>query len=301
MATIVVAGGSGFLGRYLRARFERDRHRVLTLTRRPKPGVATDLHWQPDGNRGPWADRLEGVEAVFNLAGENIGEKRWTTSRKRALRESRLLSTRSLVDAVQKCRTPPRVFVSASGSNYYGAHGDEPVTERRPPGHDFLAEMCVAWEREASRLANHPTTRLAIARSGLVMGVDGGALKEMIRPFRFGLGATLGTGRQFMPWIHVDDWTEMAAWLVATDAARGPFNFTSPTPVTNREFTKTLASVLRRPAVFQAPGFAVKLILGEVAEFLLTGQRLLPAHAERMGFQFRFRELEPALRDLLRK
>jgi uncharacterized protein (TIGR01777 family) len=156
----------------------------------------------------------------------------------------------------------------------------------------------VAWEREASALAEDSRTRLVINRSGLVLSPDGGLLKEMLLPFKLGFGATLGSGQQYMPWIHVDDWVEMAAWLVRDDAARGPFNLTAPNPVTNREFTKTLARVIRRPALFTAPAFALKVLLGEFAQFALTGQRVLPAHAEQLGFSFRFRNLEPALRDL---
>ncbi len=298
MATIVLAGGSGFLGRKLAARFEQDGIDVLTLTRRPRPGVRTDVFWKPGVIAAQWTERLEGAHALFNLAGENLGEKRWTKARKRALADSRIAATRSLVDAIRRCRVPPHVFVSASAVGYYGAHGDEHVTERTPHGSDALAQLCVAWEREASEIAGDRRTRLAITRSGLVMSPDGGALKEMLLPFRLGLGATLGSGRQFWPWIHIDDWVELAAWLVATDSARGVFNLTAPNPVTNHEFTKALARAIHRPALFQAPGFALKMILGEFAEFVLTGQRALPAHAESLGFQFKFRELEPALRDL---
>ena len=298
MPTIILAGGSGFLGRKLAARFKRDGAEVLTLTRHPRAGVATDLMWNPGVTAAQWAERFEGALAVFNLAGENLGEKRWTETRKRALKESRIVATRSLVDAIRRCHTPPRVFVSQSAIGYYGAHGDEPVTETTPPGRDALAQICVAWEREASARAGDSRTRLVINRTGLVLSPDGGLLKEMLLPFKLGLGATLGSGRQFMPWIHVDDWVGLAAWLVAADAATGPFNLTAPNPVTNREFTKTLARVIHRPALFNAPAVALNVLLGEFAQFALTGQRVLPARAEELGFQFRFRELEPALHDL---
>ena len=301
MPTIILAGGSGFLGRKLEARFERDGTEVLTLTRHPRAGVRTDLLWKPGVTAAQWAERFEGALAVVNLAGENLGEKRWTEARKRVLKESRIAATRSLVDAIRRCQTPPRAFVSSSAIGYYGAHGDEPVTETTPPGRDALAQICVAWEREASALAGNSRTRLAINRSGLVLSPDGGLLKEMLLPFKLGLGATLGSGRQFMPWIHVDDWVELMAWLVSTNAAAGPFNLTAPNPVTNREFTKALARTIHRPALFKAPAFALNLLLGEFAEFVLTGQRVLPEHAESLGFQFRFRELEPALRDLFKR
>jgi uncharacterized protein len=301
MPTIILAGGSGFLGRKLAARFKRDSAEVLTLTRHPRAGVATDLMWNPGVTAAQWAERFEGALAVFNLAGENLGEKRWTEARKRALKESRIVATRSLVDAIRRCHTPPRVFVSQSAIGYYGAHGDEPVTETTPPGRDALAQICVAWEREASALAGDTRTRLVISRTGLVLSPDGGLLKELLLPFKLGLGATLGSGRQFMSWIHVDDWVGLAAWLVATDAATGPFNLTAPNPVTNREFTKTLARVIHRPALFNAPAFALNMLLGEFAQFALTGQRVLPAMAEQLGFQFRFRELDSALHDLFKR
>jgi uncharacterized protein (TIGR01777 family) len=298
MPTIVLAGGSGFLGRRLASHFQRLGADVLTLTRHPRPGAPTDLPWTPGVTAAQWTERLEGAAAVFNLAGENLGEKRWSNPRKQSLIESRIVATRTLVEAIGRCQTPPRAFVSSSAVGYYGAHGDEPVIESTPPGRDPLAELCVAWEREASALADNPRTRLAIMRSGLVLAPDGGALKEMLLPFKLGLGATLGSGRQYWPWIHIDDWVSLAAWLVANDAARGPFNLTAPSPVTNREFTRALAHALHRPALFRAPGFALRAILGELAEFVLTGQRALPAHAEKLGFQFKFRDLQPALRDL---
>lgn len=296
--TIVLAGGSGFLGRALAARLAPE-HRVLTLTRHPRPGAASDIAWAPDGTAGPWAAALDGADAVVNLAGEGIADRRWTRSRKAALLSSRVRATRSLAAALRLASAPPRVFVSSSGVGYYGARGDEPVTEDAPPGTDFLAGLAAEWEREA-RAAESQATRVAIVRTGLVLDPTGGALQPLLLPFRLGLGAQLGSGRQYMPWIHIADWVALAAWIIATDRAAGPFNATSPTPVTNAEFTRTLARVLRRPAVLRAPAFAVKLALGEMGEvLLLTGQRALPVRAERMGFQFRFRELEPALRDLL--
>ena len=218
-------------------------------------------------------------------------------ARKELLRSSRLLPTRTLARAIAQCSRPPRVFVSASGVGYYGPHGDDLVTETAPAGTDFLAQLCVEWEKEAHAI-DATRTRVAILRTGLVFDRDEGALKQMLLPFKLGLGATLGSGRQFMPWIHVDDWTRLAAWLIATDAASGAFNVAAPEPVTNREFTATLASVLRRPAVARAPAFALHLALGELADALLTGQRAVPAHAEQLGFTFTYRTLRPALESL---
>ena len=292
--TVVLAGGSGFLGGKLRAHLEHGGHRVLTLTRSPRPDQPGDVAWTPDGNPGQLAQHLDGVDAVVNLAGENIAGTFWSPARKARLRDSRLLATRTIVRALAACARPPQALISASAVGYYGAHGDEIVTERTPPGSDFLAQLCVDWEQEA-RAAG---IRLAIVRSGLVLGADGGALKKMLLPFKLGLGATLGSGRQYMPWIHVDDWVALVTWLIGTDRAAGAFNATAPAPVTNREFTRTLGRVLRRPAVFQAPAFVIRIGLGEMADMLLTGQRVLPAAAEELGFRFAHRELEPALRSL---
>ena len=295
--TVVLAGGSGFLGSKLRAQLERDGHRVVNLTRSPRRDGPSDVRWQPDGSAGQLAPHLEGADAVVNLAGENIAGRFWSEARKAQLRNSRLLATRTIVHAIAACERPPKALVSGSAVGYYGAHGDETVTERTPPGTDFLARLCVDWEQEA-RAVDSAKTRLVIVRTGVVLGADGGALKKMVLPFKLGLGATMGSGDQYMPWIHVGDWVSMIGWLIGADRAMGAFNASAPTPVTNRDFTRTLGRVLRRPAVFHAPAFVLKIGLGELANMLLTGQRVLPAAAEEMGFRFAYRELEPALRSL---
>lgn len=295
MVTIVLAGGSGFLGRKLAKRIEGEGHRAITLTR--SPSGSNQVGWQPDGTAGDLARHIDNVDAIVNLAGEGIADKRWTAERKQALRNSRIRSTRTLVAAMKQCTRPPRVFVSGSGIGYYGPHGDEPVTEATPPGDDFLARLCVEWEQEA-RLAASPATRVVIVRSGLALDRDGGALARMLLPFKLGLGATIGSGKQYFPWIHAEDWTAMVWWLIRNDQARGDFNATAPEPVTNREFTRTLGRVLRRPAVLVAPAFVLRAALGELASSLIEGQRVLPAHAEQLGFRFTHRILEPALESM---
>lgn len=237
------------------------------------------------------------MDAVVNLAGEGIADKRWTAARKEALRNSRVLSTRTLVRAIAACAQPPRVFVSGSAIGYYGPHGDEPITESTAPGSDFLARLCIEWEQEA-RMAESPRTRVAIIRTGVALAGDGGALKKMLLPFQLGLGATIGSGDQFMPWIHAGDWVAMVAWLIQDRRAAGAFNATAPEPVTNRAFTRTLGRVLGRPAIFHAPAFVLRAALGEMSSMLVNGQRVLPAAAEQMGFRFTHRTLEPALRSL---
>ncbi len=283
------------MGRKLAKRLEGDGHSVTTLTRRPAGGA--DVQWNPDGSAGTLPQHLDGKDAVINLAGEGIADKRWTAERKEALRSSRLLATRTLVRAVAQCARAPKVFISASGVGYYGARGNEAITESDSAGTDFLSRLCVEWEQEA-RLVESAATRLAIVRTGLALGDDGGALAKMLLPFKLGLGATIGSGDQFMSWIHVDDWTAMVSWAIQDTRVTGAFNATAPEPVTNRSFTRTLARVLRRPAVLHAPAFVLRIVLGELAEALVTGQRVLPAYAEQLGFRFTHRALEPALRSL---
>lgn len=292
---IVIAGGSGFLGQKLVKRLERDGHAVTILTRRP--AGPNDVQWNPDGSPGTLRAHLDRTTAVINLAGEGIADQRWSAARKAALRDSRILATRTLVRAVAQCARPPRVFVSGSAVGYYGPHGDEALTESSPAGSDFLAQLCVQWEQEA-RQVESPATRLAIVRTGLPLARDGGALAKMLLPFKLGLGATLGSGDQFIPWIHVDDWTALVAWLLQDERAAGAFNAAAPSPETNRTFTRTLGRVLRRPAVLHAPGFVLRAALGEMSTVLVNGQRMVPAGAEQMGFRFTHRALEPALQSL---
>lgn len=293
--TIVIAGGSGFLGTKLCKRLESEGHKVLVLSRRPSAGT-NQIAWQPDGNAGELPRYLDGVDAVVNLAGENMADKRWSAARKAALKSSRILSTRTLVRATAAMARPPGIFITNSAIGYYGPRGDEPVTESMPPGSDFLARLCVEWEDEARGLDS--ATRLVIVRTGLALDRDGGALGKMLLPFKLCLGSTLGSGDQVMSWIHIDDWTAMLSWLIHDDRASGVFNATAPAPVTNRTFTHTLGRVLHRPAILHAPGFVLHAALGEMASMLLTGQRVLPAAAEQDGFRFLHRTLEPALESL---
>ncbi|HWI17644.1 MAG TPA: TIGR01777 family oxidoreductase [Vicinamibacterales bacterium] len=292
--TIVIAGGSGFLGQKLVKRLQDEGHRTAVLSRSARNGA---IQWQPDGSPGSLRQHLEGVDAVVNLAGEGIADKRWTQARREALRSSRILPTRTLVRAIAACAEPPRVFISGSGIGYYGPRGDEPITEAKEPGSDFLARLCVEWEQEA-RIAESARTRVAIVRTGVALAADGGALKKMLLPFKLGLGATIASGDQYMPWIHADDWTAMVSWMIQQERATGAFNATAPTPVTNRDFTRTLGRVLHRPAILHAPAFAMRIALGEMSSMLEHGQRVLPAAAEHIGFRFAHRTLEPALRSL---
>lgn len=294
---VILAGGSGFLGRALQRSLEHDGHHVRILTRRPRH--PHHIAWQPDGTVGTWAEALSRTDVLVNLAGANLAGGRWTAVRRRLLRDSRLLATRSLVRALHAASPRPRAFLSASAVGYYGDTGDARVTESSPPGSGFLASLCVEWEREAADAA--ALTRVVRMRSGVVLHPSGGALRTMLLPFRLGLGGRLGSGRQYFSWIHLEDWIALVRWLADTEQASGAFNLTAPHPVSNAEFTRALARTLRRPAVLALPALALRAAFGDLASTLLTGQRVVPDRALSMGFRFRFPDIDSALQDLLRR
>ena len=291
---IVIAGGTGFLGTPLAAALAADRHDVVVLSR--TAGAADHIvPWQPDGTVGPWARVVDGAAAVVNLAGESIAGRRWTAAHKQRILDSRVRATRSLAAAIRRAAQPPAVLVSGSAVGYYGPHGDDLVTEATPPGADFLADVCLRWEQEAT--AAGPQTRVVCIRTGLVLERDGGALPQMLPPFRLGAGGPVGSGAQYWPWIHRLDWINLVRWAIDSPTVSGPVNATAPRPVTNREFARTLGRVLHRPAVLPAPAFALRLMLGEMADaLLLSGQRAVPDAATRNGFSFRYPTVEEALR-----
>jgi uncharacterized protein (TIGR01777 family) len=290
---IVIAGGSGFLGSGLARSFHRDGHDVALLTRRPRnPG---DVAWDPSSPDGKWMTAIDGAGAVINLAGESIAARRWSAAQKGRILESRLVATRAIVTAIAEARVPPGILVSASAVGFYGPRHAEELTERSPAGSDYLASVCVAWEAQALEAAAR--TRVVLLRTGVVLDRDEGALPQLAQPFKLFAGGTVGSGNQYYSWIHRDDWTRMVRWAIDTPDVAGPLNVTAPAPVTNREFAKVLGRVLHRPAIVPAPAFALRLLLGEMADALvLDGQRVLPAKATFNGFEFTYTELEPALR-----
>jgi hypothetical protein len=276
---IVVAGGTGFLGRPLAAALAADGHDDVVA--RGRSGVA--------------ASDIDGAGVVVNLAGESIAGRRWSASHKQRILDSRVQATRSLVSAIQAAAAPPPVFISGSAVGYYGPLGDAAVTEASPAGSDFLAQVCVQWEREAL-IAASDRTRVVCIRTGLVLEKDGGALPQMLPPFRFGAGGPVGSGRQCWPWIHRDDWIALVRWAITTPTVNGPINATAPSPVTNAEFARALGRAMHRPAFMPAPAFALRFLLGEMADgLLLSGQRAVPAKAQRLGFQFKYAKLDDAL------
>lgn len=294
---IVIAGGTGFLGQSLAAALERGGHQPIVLSRRPHhaSGRIPVVQWTPDGSTGPWATAIDGAGAVVNLAGESIAAHRWTAKHKHRILDSRVRATRSLVEAIGRASAPPPVFVSGSAVGYYGALDDRIATEETPPGHDFLAGVCVAWEAEAMRAAT-ARTRTVCIRTGLVLDREGGALPQMLAPFWLGVGGPLGSGRQYWPWIHRQDWIDLVRFAIETPTVSGPLNATAPQPLPNKAFARTLGRAMHRPALVPAPGFALKLLLGEMAEgLLLSGQRAVPAKAERLGYTFTYARLDDAL------
>jgi hypothetical protein len=297
---IVITGGTGLIGGRLARELAAAGHDVVVLTRdpvraAPPPGVRA-AGWDAETAEG-WGPLADGALGIVHLAGEPI-EGRWTAAKKRRIRDSRVGSSRAVLAAIEAARTKPAWLLQASGAGYYGPRGDEPLTEEAGPGDDFLARVSIEWEA-ATAPAEALGVRRALLRTGLVLAAEEGLLARMVTPFRLGLGGPLGSGRQVMPWIHLADEVAAIRFLARTDAARGPFNLAAPGAVTNAEFTRTLARVLRRPAVFRVPKFALRLALGEMAELALTGQRAVPRALEALGFRFRFPQLEAALRDLL--
>lgn len=294
---VVIAGGSGFLGRALKARLLQRGDSVRILTRRPD--APDHVAWTPTDQKGTWVDVVATADAVVNLAGEPIEAVRWTDARKKALTDSRIESTRGIVTALQRIQREG-VLLNASAVGYYGNRGSEVLTEASPPGDDFLARLCQQWEREAIKAAS--VRRVIRLRTGLVLDARHGALAKLLPPFRLGLGGPMGSGSQYWSWIHVDDWVRLAIFAMDERRIEGPLNLAAPRPVTNAQFAKALGRTLHRPAVLPAPGFALKLLLGEMAEaMVLSGQRIGVNRAAELGFTFSFPALPEALDELLQR
>lgn len=302
MANVLVTGGTGFIGTRVCTALHQQGDTVRVLSRDPtraqtKLKWAREFHgWTPETEKLP-SEATSDVNAVVHLAGETIAG-RWNTEKKRRIRDSRVLSTRNLVTSFEKVETKPNVLVCASAIGYYGDSGDEHFTEVSPAGTDFLAEVCEEWEAEAQK-ASAFGIRVVMVRIGLVLGLGGGLLAQVLLPFKMGVGGILGSGQQWMSWVHVDDVVGIVLHALENGEISGPLNATAPVPVRNTEFTKTLGSVLRRPTLFPVPKFGLRLMMGEFADFVLLSQNVLPEKTEVSGYEFRYRTLEPALRDLL--
>ena len=302
---VLVTGATGFIGNQLLIQFKDKNVDLVVLTRNPKtagvrlPVDSQILSWNLNSSDlSP--EKMEGIDAVVHLAGAGVADKRWSDKRKREIRESRISSTRQLVDAFSKLETKPKVFVSASAIGIYGDRGDEILDENSDMGQDFLSHVCQDWEQEALK-AESLGIRTVCLRTGIVLGNDGGALKRMLPPFRLGLGGPLGDGKQWMSWIHVRDLAKLAIHCIETQTVRGSVNAVSPNPETNSGFTKKLAKELGRPAFFPVPAFGLKLALGELSSLLLGSQRVSSKKAVDSGFKFMYPNLETALKAICEK
>ena len=295
---VLVTGASGLIGSALVPLLTAEGHRVTRLVRTtPAPGEAA-IPWDPMAGRLE-AARLEGIDAVVHLAGENIATGRWTPAKKARIRDSRVRGTRLLCETLAQLQHPPQVLVSASAIGYYGNRGDTVLHEDSPPGEDFLAQVCRDWEAATAPAAQRGV-RVVRLRIGVVLSATGGALAKMLLPFRLGLGGVVGSGRQYISWIAIDDIVGVILYCLGNEAMEGPVNAVAPQAVTNAEFTRTLGRVLRRPTLFPLPAFVARLLFGEMAEaLLLASTRVQPARLQTAGYRFLYPELEGALRHLL--
>jgi uncharacterized protein (TIGR01777 family) len=295
---ILISGSHGLVGTALIKSLEPDGHEIYRLVRH-YPGSPNEIEWSPD-RYSIALSLIEGFDAVVHLAGEPIAEGRWTDEKKKRIRESRVKGTKLLSDALANLTQPPKTLISASAVGYYGDRDDEVLTETSAPGNDFLSEVCVEWEQATS----HATTmgiRVMNTRFGIILAKNGGALKKMLPPFRMGIGGRIGTGKQWMSWIALDDVVGALKFALTSQSLAGPVNFVTPNPVRNAEFTKTLGNVLSRPTIFPIPAFGVRFAFGEMADtLLLSSQRVEPSKLQEDGYQFQYSQLAPALSHILK-
>jgi uncharacterized protein (TIGR01777 family) len=300
---IFISGATGFIGRALVLRLQRDGHSITAWVRdeeRARGALGADVDLLPvEAGEQALRDALAVSDGVVNLAGEPL-VGRWTRTRRQAICESRVRLTERLVHAMQYAEHQPSVLVSGSAVGYYGDRGDEVLTEDAAPADDFLARLCRDWECSALR-AQPAGTRVVLLRTGIVLGREGGALGRLLLPFKLGVGGYIGSGKQYMPWIHLHDHVDMIAAALSDERFQGPLNVSAPAPVTNRDFGRALGRALHRPAVMPVPGFALKLALGEASSVLLTGQRAMPEKALDLGFTFRYPEIDSALAEIVKR
>ncbi|HTY64995.1 MAG TPA: TIGR01777 family oxidoreductase [Acidobacteriota bacterium] len=295
---ILVTGAAGLVGTALTAHLTQNKHRVIRLVRKTQAAPG-EIRWDPYAETID-AEALEGLDAVIHLAGENIATGRWTARKKFLIRESRIQGTRFLSQCLARLFDPPKVLVSVSAVGYYGDRGENSLDEESKPGKGFLADVCREWEAAAAP-ALMRGIRVVHPRLGMVLTTEGGALARMLPAFRLGVGGRIGSGRQYMSWISIDDLVGIIDFAIHDSSMHGPVNVVSPTPVTNQDFSLTLARVLSKPSFFTLPAFAARMVFGEMADaLLLASARVLPARLKNSGYKFRFPELESALRHALK-
>jgi uncharacterized protein (TIGR01777 family) len=299
---MVIAGGTGLIGRTLAQSLMEAGHEVIVLSRQPEkasgllPGVAVE-RWDGTTAKG-WGLLIEGADAVVNLAGENIAAGRWTAGRKRRIRESRLNAGRAIVEAIEAAKRRPQVLIQASGVGYYGDCGDQLLTEASEAGKDFLAQLAVEWEAGTAGVERLGVRR-AVIRTGVVLSSEGGALPCMLLPFRFFVGGRMGGGKQWFPWIHISDEVNAIRFLIDREEAIGVFNLTAPNPVSNADFIRIMGRQLGRPSAVPIPAILLRIVFGEMADVLLFSERAVPQRLEDADYVFQFADIASALRDLL--
>ena len=295
---ILISGASGLVGTHLIPTLKDAGHEIYRLVRK-RPHGAEEIRWDAEkgfsiGER----DKLKNFDAVIHLAGDNVASENWSKEKKRKIRESRVNGTRVLVDALKALHNPPKIFISASATGFYGDRGAEILTETSAAGSGFLPEVCAAWEEEIEKAEEF--ARVVYLRIGVVLAKDGGALDKMLTPFKFGVGGTIGSGKQYMSWIAIDDLVKIFHYALENPELTGAINAVAPNPVTNDEFTKTLGKVLNRPTVLPIPEFAIKMLYGEMGKtLLLEGARVVPRRLQDARFEFDYPNLEDAMRHVL--
>jgi uncharacterized protein (TIGR01777 family) len=302
---VIITGGSGLIGQALAANLLKDGHEVIILSRDPQhqrgnlPPEARLEQWDGRSVQG-WGHLVEGAGAIFNLAGENIGESRWTEARKRAIIESRVQAGQAVSAAVARATRKPGVVIQASAVGFYGSHEDEIINEKSPPADDFMSQICQQWEPTTAAVEQAGVRRVVV-RSGVVLSRKGGAFPRMLMPFNFFIGGPLGNGQQWISWIHLRDEVAGLRFLMGNPQASGVYNLSSPHPQKNVDFERAIGQVMHRPAIIPTPALAIRLLFGEMAITVLEGQRVVPERLEKEGFVFNFPRIEEALRDLLAK
>ncbi|MEJ7698492.1 MAG: TIGR01777 family oxidoreductase [Pyrinomonadaceae bacterium] len=296
---ILISGASGLVGTHLIPTLLAKGHEIYKLVRKT-PKSSDEIQWEAEkGFSETEQAKLENFDAVMHLAGDNVASENWSDEKKRKIKDSRVVGTRVLVDALKRAQNPPKIFVSASATGFYGNRKDEILTEDSRQGAGFLTDVCTAWEDEIEKAEEF--ARVVFLRIGVVLAKDGGALEKMLMPFKFGVGGTIGSGKQWMSWIALDDLIKLIHFALENETLRGAVNAVAPNPVTNEEFTKMLGKALHRPTVLPIPTFAIKLMFGEMGEtLLLQGARVLPKRLLDAGFEFQFSNLEEAMKHVLK-
>jgi len=296
---ILISGASGLVGKHLIPTLKAKGHEVYKLVRKT-PKSSDEIQWDAEkGFSETEQAKLKNFDAVVHLAGDNVASENWSDEKKRKIRDSRVIGTRVLVDALKQTQNPPRIFVAASAVGFYGNRKSEVLTEDSSAGKGFLTDVCTAWEDEIEKA--EAFARVVYLRIGVVLAENGGALEKMLTPFKLGVGGTIGSGKQWMSWIALDDLIKIVHFALENENLRGAVNTVAPNPATNEEFTKTLGKVLHRPTVLPIPEFAIKLMFGEMGKtLLLEGARVLPKKLQDAGFEFQFSNLEAAMKHVLK-